>query len=129
MRYSKTSKVKVPKVKGSGFDSTSGGFTTIWIDGTPHTASAVANAVAFADKVPWSRPVLGEKIARAIAPEAWAERDEGMKNVVNGKISMTNMSYWKWEDSLGQASRVLDLLTDLGFPIKPKKKQRKGVKR
>lgn len=60
------------------------------------------------------RMELGDQLARAMEPDAWAEYDEG-----NGICS--NAAGWACLESIGHATRVLDLLAEKGAILVPPK--------
>lgn len=59
------------------------------------------------------REALGMRIARAIAPDAWAEYD-------HGKGRCTIESGARVLESISAAARVLDTLESEGFTIPPR---------
>jgi hypothetical protein len=67
------------------------------------------------------REVIGDAIARAIAPLEWAEYDEG-----NGTCS--NMAGWACIESIKAAARVMTALRKLGFDIPAKKRKPRSPK-
>lgn len=59
------------------------------------------------------REAIGEEIARAIAPDEWAEFDAG-------KGTCTNGAFWKIKDSMFAACIAMNVLSEKGAIIIPK---------